>query len=162
MTTEPKVLRAPGKTLETPHEPFWRETWFYEQLCYAVLLGLATWKSYELLATKGPVGPRDLVLLGGSFLGQFIAQKARSAAARQAALIKRSKHVVPEVRCSPKIKRWSQAGQVLMMFMGIATSPSWAHVPLVIWSLFAYDAWRAWREKRKDERAELTEVLRGF
>jgi len=136
--------------IETPESPFWGETWFWEQVVYVLLcLGPAMVASYMLLAAKGRVTQRDMVLLIGTAAVQFIAQKTRSAAARQAALLKRSLVEVPEVRCSPKIKRWAATGQVLGAFMSVATSPTWWHVPSILWALFLYDAWRAYREGRK-------------
>lgn len=146
--------------LETPEAPMWRETWFWEQVVFGFLLGLAGWSSLVLLQSKGPITTRDAFLLVLSLLLQFTAQKARSAAARQTALAKRAKFVAPEVRCASKIKRWTTLGQVLGSFMGVATSPSWAHVPLVIWSVFAYDLWRSYREARKDRKPEF--VIGGF
>lgn len=143
------------RSLETPEGPIWRDTWFYEQLVFVVLLLIAGYSSWQLLAAKGPVSTRDAFLLGLSLLSQFIAQKVRSAAARQAALAKRAKFVPPEVRCAAKVKRWAQAGQVLGAFMGVATAPSWAHVPLVIWAVVAYDLWREHREARKDRMREM-------
>jgi hypothetical protein len=142
--------RAKKRDLETPPAPFWGETWFWEQVAYVlVCLGPAMVASYLLLAAKGTAGPRDLVLLGGSGLAQFIAQKGRSVATRQAALLKRLNFPLREVRCAPKVKRWTQAGQVLGAFMAVATAPTWWHVPSLIWALFAYDLWRAHREARK-------------
>jgi hypothetical protein len=150
----------PTRALETPYAPMWRETWFYEQLLFVFLLAIAGCASWQLLASKGPVSTRDAFLLVLSLFGQFIAQKARSASARQTALAKRASFVAPEVRCASKIKRWTTLGQVLGSFMGVATAPSWAHVPLVIWSVFAYDLWRGYREARKDRKPEF--VIGGF
>ena len=57
--------------------PFWRETWFYEQVFYVlVCLTPAMLASLQMLASKGPVSTRDVVLLVGTMLGQFLAQKA--------------------------------------------------------------------------------------
>jgi hypothetical protein len=151
----PNVLRVP---LETPAAPVWRETWFWEQVVYVLLcLGPAMVASYLVLATKGPVTKRDMVLLVGMALGQFIAQKVRSAASRQAALVKRSSLTIPEIRCSPKIKRWAAIGQVLGAFMSTATAPTWWHIPSVFWAVFAYELWRSHREARKR-----THVIGGF
>lgn len=147
-----KVDAAPSHLvpLETPAAPFWRETWFWEQVVYVLLfLGPAMAASWISLAAKGPLSARDIVLLAGTALSQLVAQKARSAAARQVALAKRAKVVPPEIRCAPKVKRWTQAGQVLGAFLSVATSPTWWHVPSVLWALFLYDAWRAHREARK-------------
>ena len=135
---------------QTPAAPFYRETWFWEQVVYVFLcLGPAVIASYLVLAAKGPLTPRDSVLLTGTALGQFIAQKTRSAAARQDALLKRSVIEVPEIRCSPKIKRWAAIGQVLGAFMSTATVPTWWHLPSILWALLLYDAWRLHREARK-------------
>ena len=106
--------------------------------------------SYLVLAAKGPVMQRDMALLLGTALSQFIAQKVRSAAARQAALVKRMGFAMREIRCSPKIKRWAALGQVLGAFMSTATAPTWWHLPSVLWALFVYDAWRSHREARKN------------
>ena len=136
--------------LETPESPFWGETWFWEQVSYVLTcLGPAMIASYLVLVAKGPLTLRDGVLLLGTALGQFIAQKTRSAAARQSALLRRSLVAVPEVRCSPKIKRWAAIGQVLGAFMSTATAPTWWHLPSILWALFLYDAWRLHREARK-------------
>lgn len=153
-TTRPSTGR-PSYTrlrIETPAAPFWGETWFWEQTIYVLLfLGPAMLASYATLAAKGLVTQRDMVLLLGTALSQFIAQKTRSAAARQAALLKRSLVEVPEVRCSPKIKRWAALGQVLGAFLSMATAPTWWHVPSIVWALFAYDLWRGYREGRKSQ-----------
>jgi hypothetical protein len=142
--------RAKKRDLETPPAPFWGETWFWEQLTYMlVCLGPAMAASYLALAAKGHVSARDVVLLVGTAIGQFIAQKVRSVSSRQAALLKRLNFPLREVRCAPVVKRWSQAGQVLGAFMAVATAPTWWHVPSLIWALFAYDLWRAHREGRK-------------
>ncbi len=136
--------------LETPAAPFWGETWFWEQVTYVLLcLGPAMVASYLVLVAKGPVTQRDMVLLLGTAAGQFIAQKTRSAAARQAALVKVSRVSIPEIRCSPKIKRWAALGQVLGAFMSTATAPTLWHVPSIVWALFAYEWWRGYREERK-------------
>jgi hypothetical protein len=138
--------------LETPEEPWWRETWFWEQFVYALLfLGPAMAASYLALAAKGAVGVRDVVLLVLAALSQFIAQKARSVATRQTALTARMKYPLREVRCAPKVKRWTQAGQVLGAFLAVATAPTWWHLPSIIWALFAYDLWRSHRETRKNQ-----------
>lgn len=143
------AIRVRG-SFETPEAKIWGETWFWEQLIYVLACLLpASLASYYALTAKGAVGARDIVLLVGTSLAQFVAQKARSAASRQAALIKRMDHAVPEVRCAPKVKRWTQAGQVLGAFLSMATAATWWHVPSVLWALFAYDAWRAHREARK-------------
>lgn len=142
--------------LETPHEPFWKETWFYEQCVYVILLSVAVYGSYSLLSAKGPVSPRDIVLLAGSTTLQFVAQKTRSAATRQAALDQKIKKIggpkQQAIRCAAKIKFWSHVGQVLGAFMGVATAPSRWHLPLVLWGLFIYSAWRAYRENKKGVR----------
>lgn len=141
---------AQPPNLETPTAPFWRETWFWEQVVYVLLfLGPATVASYLSLAAKGSLSARDVVFLVGTALSQFVAQKARSAASRQAALAKRAKIVTPEIRCASKVKRWTQAGQVLGAFLSVATSPTWWHVPSVLWALFLYNAWRTHREAAK-------------
>lgn len=151
-------LKVPEAFLETPAAPFWRETWFWEQVVYVLLfLGPTMVASWMSLAAKGPLSARDVVLLVGSGLAQFVAQKARSASSRQAALAKRAKVVTPEIRCAPKVKRWTQAGQVLGAFLSVATSPTWWHVPSVLWALFLYDAWRTHREARKNQN-----VIGGF
>lgn len=138
--------------LETPAAPFLRETWFWEQAFYVALcLGPAMIASHAVLAAKGIVTQRDMILLLCSAMSQFIAQKTRSAASRQVALLQRSLVEVPEVRCSPKIKRWAATGQVLGAFMSVATSPTWWHLPSVLWALFAYDWWRGYREGRKNQ-----------
>jgi hypothetical protein len=136
--------------LETPHAPPWRETWFYEQLVHGALVINAGLASYELLTVRGPVAPRDLVLLGGSLATQLVTQKLRSFATRQAALEQRAGITKPRLRCARDAKRWSAIAQVLGVFMGIATAPTMAHVPLVLWSLFIFGAWRAHRERRKE------------
>lgn len=135
---------------ESPHAPFYRETWFWEQVAYVlVCLVPATIASNMLLMAKGPISSRDMVLLAGMVLSQFIAQKARSVASRQAALLKRRGMYIPEVRCAPKMKRWIQAGQVLSAFLAMATAPTWWHVPSILWAVFGYDIWRSYREERK-------------
>ena len=150
MTTNDKKLQM----LETSPAPLWRETWFWEQIAYVLLcLGPAMVASYLVLASKGPVTQRDMTLLLGTALSQFIAQKVRSAAARQAALVKVARVAIPEIRCSPKIKRWAALGQVLGAFMSTATAPTWWHLPPVLWALFVYDLWRGHREARKNMRA---------
>lgn len=137
--------------VESPHAPFWRETWFWEQCVYVLLcLGPAMFGSYLVLAAKGPIAPRDAVLLVGTVLGQFLAQKARSVASRQAALLKGRGIFVPEVRCAPTMRKWIAAGQVLGAFMAMATAPTWWHVPSVMWAVVGYDLWRAHREARKE------------
>ena len=142
--------------LETPAAPFWGETWFWEQAFYVALcLGPAMIASHAVLASKGHVAQRDMVLLLCSALSQFIAQKTRSAASRQVALLQRSLVEVPEVRCSPKIKRWAALGQVLGAFLSMATAPTWWHVPSIVWALFAYDWWRGYREGRKQRNGGL-------
>ena len=131
-------------------EPFWRETWFYEQIAYLlVCLAPAAFASWQLLATKGPVSTRDTVLLVGTMLGQFLAQKARSVATRQSALLKCRGIFVPEVHCAPEMRKWIAAGQVVGAFMSVATAPTWWHLPSVIWAAVAYDLWRNHRETRK-------------
>lgn len=144
--------------LETPAAPFWGETWFWEQVAFVLTcLGPAMVASYLVLVAKGPVTQRDMALLVGTAAGQLIAQKVRSAAARQVALLKRSAIEVPEVRCSPKIKRWAALGQVLGAFMSTATAPTWWHLPSILWALFVYDLWRGHREARKN-----LHVIGGF
>ena len=98
-------------------EPFWRETWFYEQIAYLlVCLAPAAFASWQLLATKGPVTTRDTVLLVGTMLGQFLAQKARSVATRQSALLKCRGIFVPEVRCAPEMRgKWQRAFEADVM-----------------------------------------------
>jgi hypothetical protein len=138
-------------TYETTAAPFWRDTWFWEQLTYVLCcLTPAYVASYAALAAKGPVSARDFAFLALSALLQLVAQKARSAASRQAAMLTRRGVYVPEIRCSPAIKRWTQAGQVLGAFVSVATAPSWWHVPGVLWAAVLYDLWRAHREARKD------------
>ena len=130
--------------------PFWRETWFYEQIVYVlVCLTPAAFASWHLLASKGPLTTRDAVLLVGTMLGQFLAQKARSVASRQSALLKGRGVYVPEVRCAPEMRKWIAAGQVLGAFMSVATAPTWWHLPSILWAAFAYDLWREYREARK-------------
>lgn len=147
------VLKRAVKSMpETPPAPFWRETWFWEQVAYVlVCLSPAMTASLLMLAAKGPMSTRDVVLLVGSALAQFIAQKGRSVATRQAALLKRLNFPMREVRCAPKVKRWTQAGQVLGAFMAVATAPTWWHLPSIVWALFAYDLWRNHREGRKHQ-----------
>jgi hypothetical protein len=54
-------------------EPFWRETWFYEQIVYVlVCLTPAMLASWHSLASKGPLTTRDAVLLVGTVLGAFM------------------------------------------------------------------------------------------
>lgn len=154
MATKSVLKRATKELpeIETPAAPFWNETWFWEQVVYVlVCLGPAMAASYLALAAKGAVGARDVVLLIGTGLSQFMAQKARSVAARQTALIARMKHPVREVRCAPTMKRWIQAGQVLGAFLAVATAPTWWHLPSIIWAVFAYDLWRSYREARKNQ-----------
>lgn len=135
---------------KTNDQPIWRETWFWEQAVYILVCLLpATIASNMLLAAKGPPSTRDMVLLVGTILGQFLAQKARSVASRQSALLKGRGVYVPEVRCAPTMRKWIAAGQVLGAFMSVATAPTWWHLPSVIWAVFGYDLWRAHREQRK-------------
>ncbi len=141
--------------------PFWAETWFYEQLVYVlVCLAPAAFASWQLLAAKGPITTRDAVLLVGTMLGQFLAQKARSVATRQGALLKCRGIFVPEVRCAPEMRKWIAAGQVLGAFMAVATAPTWWHLPSILWAVFAYDCWRNYREARKLRKPEF--VIGGF
>ena len=141
--------------------PFWRETWFYEQIVYVlVCLTPAAFASWHLLASKGPLTTRDAVLLVGTMLGQFLAQKARSVATRQSALLKCRGVYVPEVRCAPEMRKWIAAGQVLGAFMSVATAPTWWHLPSILWAVIAYDLWRNHRETRKLRKPEV--VIGGF
>jgi hypothetical protein len=156
ITVSGSPLPPKDLALETPESPFYRETWFWEQVTYVLTCLLpALVASWFALAAKVAVATRDVVLLIGSTLSQFIVQKARSVAARQVALLGRHKArglLVPEVQCASKVKLWTHAGQVLGAFLATASAPSWWHMPSILWALFVYDLWRNHREARKDER----------
>jgi hypothetical protein len=126
------------------------ETWVYEQALHGALVVLAAVVSYLHLAERGSVSTRDLALLSVAVCGQIVAQKQRSFASRQVEQDRRDGLVGSKLSCHRAQARWATIGQTFSVLVGVATAPTWAHIPLALWAAFYGPAWRRWRASKRN------------
>ena len=122
-----------------------RRVWFWEQAVLVLLLG---WAVVSQLAEHRAPGVRGAVLIVVSAALVLAAQKVRSMSDRQREANEAAGVGNAPMSCAGRVAGWAAVLQALSLFVGIATSPTAAHVAIAVY-VAAYPLWRrAYRRRR--------------
>lgn len=118
-----------------------RRVWFWEQLVLGALLVWAVVAQVSEQLALGRLGVRGGVLVGAWSALVLASQKVRSMADRQRERNEAAGVEHAPMDCSSKVAVWAAVLQALSLFVGMAASPTNAHVAIAIY-VALYPFWR--------------------